>query len=126
MAGTFSAVPRKALRPIPHDETTSAEHIDSNRSTRSSSSLRRKPVPSGAQNPPIPSFSIDEHDDIVAGGRDSRQSGSVTPSSMGHSRTPSRETPDITDNRSSGNSLPVTRDIPIRQLHISDGSFGSR
>lgn len=76
---------------------------------------------------PIPSFSIDEHTDAVAGGRDSRQSGSsLAHSSAGHSRTPSRETPDIGGNRDSAASEAYTRDIPIRQLHISDGSYGSR
>lgn len=80
-----------------------------------------------SQQPPIPSVSIDDHGDAGAGGRDSRLSeSSLSPSSAGHSRTPSRETPDIAYNRDSGNSLPVTRDIPIRQLHISDGSYKSR
>lgn len=126
MAETAPPAPRKALPPIPLQDAPIVERTESNTSTRSSSSLRRKPVPSNAHYPPIPSFSIDEHDDVMAGGRDSRQSGSATPSSTGHSRTPSRETPDIGDSRQSGNTVPVTRDIPIRQLHISDGSYASR
>jgi hypothetical protein len=125
MANTTSAAPSRALPPLPPADTL--EQVDSNHSSRSSSSLRRKPVPNVAQYPPIPSFNIDEHEDAVAGGRDSRLSGSsLSPSSAGHSRTPSRETPDITRNRDSGNSIPVTKDIPIRQLHISDGSYRSR
>ncbi|CAO2656827.1 Nn.00g056300.m01.CDS01 [Neocucurbitaria sp. VM-36] len=122
----MSTPPVKALPPIPPPDTNSTEHSDSSRRNRSSSSLRRKPVPGMAQYPTIPSFSIDEHDDTVEGGRDSRQSGSVTPSSTGHSRTPSRETPDIGDDRNTGQPVPVTRDIPIRQLQINDGSYRSR
>lgn len=124
MADTAPPPPTNAPPKIPSTETP--EQLESRRSSLSSSSLRRKPVPSGAQHP-IPSFSIDEHDDTVAGGRDSRLSeASFTPSSEGHSRTPSRETPDILQNRDSGNSIPVTRDIPIRQLQINDGSYRSR
>lgn len=71
----------------------------------------------------IPSFSIDEHEDTVAGGRGSRQSGSsLAPSSIGHSRTPSRETPDM----AAGEAMPVTRDIPIRQLNISNSQWPTR
>jgi TPR repeat protein len=125
MAETASVPQNRALPLIPPPDT--ADQFDSNRSERSSNSLRRKPVSSVAQQPPIPSFNIDEHHDTVAGGRDSRLSGSsLSPSSASHSRTHSRETPDIEHNRDSGNSLPVTKDIPIRQLHISDGSYRSR
>ncbi|KAF1840038.1 HCP-like protein [Cucurbitaria berberidis CBS 394.84] len=122
----MSARPAKALPPIPPpNDADSAERPDSSRPSRSSSSLHRKPVPSFAQHPSIPSFSINEHDDTVVGGRDSRQSGSLS-SSTGHSRSTSRETPDIGHYRDSGYSIPVTRDIPIRQTHINDGSYRSR
>ncbi|OAL07570.1 HCP-like protein [Phaeosphaeriaceae sp. SRC1lsM3a] len=127
MADTAAAPPppSRALPPLPPPDDP--EHTDSNPSERSSNSLRRKPVSGAAQRPPIPSVSIDDHGDTAAGGRDSRLSeSSLSPSSAGHSRTPSRETPDIGYSRDSGNSLPVTRDIPIRQLHISDGSYKSR
>jgi TPR repeat protein len=116
--------PSKALPSIPHDtgNVISPEQYDSNRSGRSSSSLRRKPV-SGVVQHPIPSFNIDEHEDTAAGGRDSRQSGSsLTLSSAGHSRTPSRGTSESV----AKDALPVTRDIPIRQLNISSNSNASR
>ncbi|KAF2634112.1 protoplast regeneration and killer toxin resistance protein, partial [Massarina eburnea CBS 473.64] len=73
----------------------------------------------------IPSFSIDEHPDTVAGGRDSRQSGSsLAPSSTGHSRTPSRETPDVAVGDADA---PVTKNsIPFRQLTISNNSDSLR
>ncbi|KAH7408252.1 hypothetical protein DE146DRAFT_675333 [Phaeosphaeria sp. MPI-PUGE-AT-0046c] len=117
--------PSRALPPIPAADDP--EQTGSNRPDRSSDSLPRESVSATAQRPPIPSVSIDDHGDTAAGGRESRLSGSsLSPSSASHSRTPSRETPDIGYNRDSGNSLPVTRDIPIRQLHISDGSYKSR
>jgi TPR repeat protein len=113
------APPTRALPPIPPHAEAQRPDLD-----RASSSQHRSPVSSTARHPSIPSFSID---DTIAGGRDSRQSGSsFNQSSDGHSRTPSRETPDIGANRDSGNSIPVTRDIPLRQLHISDGSYRSR
>lgn len=100
---------------------------DSSPSAQSSSALDRKPTAAFAQQSSIPSFSIDEHNDTVAGGRDSTHSvSSLAPSSTGHSRTPSRETPDIKTNRDSGNSTAVAGEIPFHQLHISDGSYGSR
>ncbi|KAF2442454.1 HCP-like protein, partial [Karstenula rhodostoma CBS 690.94] len=71
----------------------------------------------------IPSFSIDEHEDSTAGARESMQSGSsVVPSSTGHSRTPSRETPDV----AAGGVEPTTQEIPMRQLNISDNSYDAR
>jgi TPR repeat protein len=116
--------PTRAPPPLPPADNS--DQGSSNLHNRSGESLRRRPAPSAAP-PPIPSFNIDEHEDTSAGGRDSRLSeSSVSPSSAGHSRTPSRETPDISENRLSGNWLPVTKDIPIRQLHISDGSYQSR
>ncbi|KAJ4288018.1 Chitin synthase 4 [Kalmusia sp. IMI 367209] len=129
MAEPAPPAPTRALPPIPTEAANerSADSFDTSRSSRSSTdsrthSLRRKPIPGVAQ-PTIPSFSIDEHEDTVAGGRESRQSGSsLTPSSDGHSRTPSRETPDM----AAGYALPVTRDIPIRQLNISDSSYNAR
>jgi TPR repeat protein len=122
MAETTSAPPSRALPPLPPPDTL--EQFDS---SRSGNQPRHEPAPNVAQHPPLPSFNIDEHDDAVAGGRDSRLSGSsLSPSSAGHSRTPSRETPDISKNRDSVNSIPITKDIPIRQLHISDGSYRSR
>ncbi|KAH7069257.1 hypothetical protein FB567DRAFT_456827 [Paraphoma chrysanthemicola] len=124
MAQTTSTPPSRALPPIPLEETDPAA---SNHSSRTGSLLQRKPVSNTTQHTSIPSFSINEHDGAVAGGRDSRLSGSsLSPSSEGHSRTPSRETPDISRDRDSGNSIPVTRDIPIRQLQINDGSYRSR
>ena len=77
--------------------------------------------------PPIPSFSIDDHEDTVAGAQQQRQSSSShAPSSPGHSRTPSRETPDLANHTYSTDASAVTGEIPIRQLHISDGSQRSR
>lgn len=120
------ASPPKALPPLPPTEP--AERLNSNlsdKSSRSSTSLRRKPVP-GVQQPPIPSFNFNEHEHAV-NGRDSRQSDSSFAFSLdGHSRTPSRETPDIGKYRDSGSSIPVTRDIPIGKLQINDGSYRSR
>ncbi|KAF2682787.1 HCP-like protein [Lentithecium fluviatile CBS 122367] len=116
--------PKKALPPIPQDANNppTPEQFDSSRSSRSSSSLRRKPVPGPVQHP-IPSFNIDEHEDAVAGGRESRMSGSsLGASSTGHSRTPSRDTTDVVTR----DAYPVTRDIPIRQLNISNNSHTSR
>ncbi|KAF1959217.1 HCP-like protein [Byssothecium circinans] len=99
--------------------------IDSSRSSTDSrtQSLRRKPVPSATAGA-IPSFSIDEHEDTAAGGRDSRQSGSsLASSSIGHSRTPSRDAP----NAGVGyTAAPVTKEIPSRQLNISDNSDNLR
>lgn len=126
MAEGAPIVPSKALPPIPQDAPNSKpqEQLDSSRSSRSSTdsrthSLRRKPVPGTAQ-PTIPSFSIDEHEDNVTGGREWRESGSsLAPSSTGHSRTPSRETPDL-------GAVPVTKDIPIRQLNINTNSYNAR
>ncbi|KAF2831358.1 HCP-like protein, partial [Ophiobolus disseminans] len=124
MAERIPPAPSRALPPIPPEETP--ELPTATHSSRSSSPPRRKPI-DGAGQYQIPSFSINEHDDAVAGGRDSRLSGSSqSPSSAGHSRTPSRETPDISSGNRDSGSLPVTRDIPIRQLHISDGSYRSR
>lgn len=122
MAEPASTSPPKALPPLPPPHTV--EHVDSSSPTsRSSTSLRRKPVPS-VQYSPIPSFNINEHDDTtITGGRDSRLSES---SFEGHSRTASRETPDIAKYRDSGNSIPITQDIPIHQLQINDGSYRSR
>jgi TPR repeat protein len=122
MAETTSAPPSRALPPLPPPDTL--EQFDSR---RPGSQAQHESAPNVAQYPPIPSFNIDEHDDAAAGGRDSRLSGSsLSPSSAGHSRTPSRETPDININRDSTNSIPITKDIPMRQLHISDGSYRSR
>ncbi|KAF1975170.1 HCP-like protein [Bimuria novae-zelandiae CBS 107.79] len=128
MSEPVPPVPSRALPPIPND--ASARQPDSSFETRRSSrsstesrtqSLRRKPIP-GAASSGIPSFAIDEREDAVAGGRDSRQSGSsLAISSTGHSRTPSRETPDM----AAAGVEPITRDIPIRQLNISD-SYNAR
>ncbi|KAF1833298.1 protoplast regeneration and killer toxin resistance protein [Decorospora gaudefroyi] len=125
MAKPLSPPPSRALPAIPSlQEADGAERLDWD---RSSSSQRHKPGPNNARHPSIPSFNVDEHNDTVAGRRDLRESEfSFNESSDGHSRTPSRETPDIGENRNSGNSIPVTRDIPLRQLHISDGSYRSR
>ncbi|KAH9879361.1 hypothetical protein J1614_002800 [Plenodomus biglobosus] len=112
----MAEAPTQALPPTPVPQTS----VAGEQSDRESS-------PKTAQHRPIPSFSINEHADTIAGGRDSRQSASSnSPSSNGHSRTPSRETPDLGDNRDSGNSYAVTREIPIRQLNINDGSYRSR
>ncbi|KAF2847873.1 HCP-like protein [Plenodomus tracheiphilus IPT5] len=115
----------QALPPIPVPQTSDAPGQPDR--DRSSSPPHRDSSPNTAQHRPIPSFSINEHADTVAGGRDSRQSGSsFHPSSNGHSRTPSRETPDSGNHRDSGNSIAVTGEIPIRQLQINDGSYRSR
>ncbi|PVI08285.1 HCP-like protein [Periconia macrospinosa] len=118
--------PSKTLPPIPQDALNSnsrhQETLDASRSSRSSTdsrrqSLQRKPVPNTAV-PAIPSFNIDEHEDTAAGGRESRLSDtSFTPST--HSRTPSRDA-------GSGDAVPVTKDIPFRQLNISDNSYNAR
>ncbi|KAL6711994.1 Chitin synthase 4 [Coniothyrium glycines] len=93
----------------------------------SHTSLQQNTGAGSTQHSSIPSFNFHEHDDTIANGRDSRQSGSSFDfSSAGHSRTPSRGTPDIAASRESETSIPVARDIPIRQLHISNGSYGSR
>lgn len=124
--------PTRALPPVPSDAPAAStgrsdSSFDARRASRSSTdsrthSLRRKPV-SGAVSSGIPSFNIDEHDDPAFDGRGSRQSASsLAVSSVGHSRTPSRETPDT----SAGGVEPVTREIPIRQLNISDNSYNAR
>jgi TPR repeat protein len=122
MAPGTSAPPSRALPPIPREEP---EPLDS---PHVSGPSRYPPSSSTAQHAPVPSVNVDNHDDTIAGGRDSRLSGSsLAPSSAGHSRTPSRETPDIAKGRDPrGVSIPVTKDIPIRQLNISDGSYRSR
>jgi TPR repeat protein len=85
-------------------------------------SLRRTLV--SGDPPAIPSFNFGEHEDTVAGGRQSRQSGSsLGASSVGHSRTPSRETPDLRGNRNQGDAMPETQEIPLHQLNISDGPY---
>lgn len=116
MAEAAPTSPSKTLPSVPHNPDPS-RHQESSRSSSDSRrlSLQRKPLPSSAV-PAIPSFSIDEHEDTVAGGRDSRLSdNSFTPSA--HSRTASRDA-------GSGDAVPVTRDIPFRQLNIS--SYNSR
>ncbi|KAF1946224.1 protoplast regeneration and killer toxin resistance protein [Clathrospora elynae] len=126
MAEAISSPPTRPLPPIPPQEAAYiVERPDLNRLRNSQ---HRKPVATTVRHPPIPSFNINAHqDDTIAGGRDSRQSGSsFNQSSDGHSRTPSRETPDIGENRDPGNSGPVTREIPTRQLHVSDGSYRSQ
>ncbi|KAF2869450.1 protoplast regeneration and killer toxin resistance protein [Massariosphaeria phaeospora] len=128
-----AAIPPDRPPPVPpHDVANSVtrEHFDSTRFSHSSTdsrtqSLRRKPL--AGQQSVIPSVNIDEHGDTFAGGRDSRQSGSsLVASSTGHSRTPSRETTDTGRLRDSGSSVAVTRDIPIRQLNISNTSYNAR
>ncbi|KAF2001198.1 HCP-like protein [Amniculicola lignicola CBS 123094] len=119
----------KALPPVPSQDAVNPKRQESLNSSPESrtQSLRRKPLPGAAPQQPPPSFNISEHDDAVAGGRDSRQSGSsFALSSAGHSRTPSRETPDQPGPRDSGNSIPVTRQIPIHQLNISNSAYNAR
>ncbi|KAF2266017.1 protoplast regeneration and killer toxin resistance protein [Lojkania enalia] len=123
-----AVAPSKPLPPVPgHTVLVSRpqEQPDSRHSSLESRthSLRRKPVPGS-----IPSFNIGEHEDTVADGRDSRQSGSsFAMSSGGHSRSPSRETMDMGGSRDSRNSIPVTRDMPnLHQLHISNSSYNAR
>lgn len=128
MAEPMPPAPTRALPPIPTDANPprSGDSFDATRSSRSSSdsrsqSLRRKPL-TGAPPPQIPSFNIDDEDTLPAG-RESRQSeSSFTPSSDGHSRTPSRDTPDM----AAGRSLPVTHEIPIRQLNINESAYNAR
>jgi TPR repeat protein len=114
------SAPARAPPPVPPHGPPSANAANQ----RDSSEAH----PKSARRPPIPSFSIDDHEDTVAGARQQRQSSSssLAPSSRGHSRTPSRETPDLISNKDSADAAAVTRDIPIRQLHISDGSYRSR
>ncbi|KAI8939985.1 hypothetical protein NX059_003708 [Plenodomus lindquistii] len=113
----------QALPPV-HQTSTTVQQPNHNSSR---SSPHRDSSSEATQPRPIPSFSINEHADVIAGGRDSRQSeSSFNPSSDGHSRTPSRETPDLENNRDSANSIAVTREIPIRRLQINDGSYRSR
>ncbi|KAF2118559.1 hypothetical protein BDV96DRAFT_488620 [Lophiotrema nucula] len=117
------ALPAIPTQDIPYPTSRPRESIDSTPSPESrTQSLRRKPVPGS-----LPSFNIGEHEDTVAGARESRQSGSsLSASSIGHSRSASRDTPELAGNRDSGNSIPITRDIPIRQLNISNPSFNAR
>src|SRR5688500_16827869 len=92
MSAVTSTPPSRALPPVPSDQDSHGAHgPDAN---GSSTFQHRKPPT--ARHSSTPSFSITEHHDTPAGGRDSRQSGSsFNQSSDGHSRTPSRETPDI-------------------------------
>ncbi|KAL5121219.1 Chitin synthase 4 [Pleosporales sp. CAS-2024a] len=126
MATVASAPPNGALPSLP--PAHSANEADSNRPERTTQFLRQEPMMSDvAQQPSIPSFSINEQEDARTGSRDSRLSErSLSPSSAGHSRTPSRDTPDFGKHRDSCISIAVTRDIPIRQMHISNGSHASR
>jgi TPR repeat protein len=117
----WPAPPTSAPPPVPtHGPpgAAAAEQLDS--SETHTNNVRR---------PPIPSFSIDDHEDTVAGAHQHQQrqsSSSHALSSPRHSRTPSRETPDLVDHNDATDAAAVTRDIPIRQLHISDGSHRSR
>ena len=87
-------------------------------------SLPRKPLPGSVQQPSIllqkPSY-YDSAEDTTAGGRESRQSGSsLAHSSPHHSRDPSGELLGERGLRDSGNSIAVTREIPLHQLSIND------
>ncbi|KAF2648698.1 HCP-like protein [Lophiostoma macrostomum CBS 122681] len=121
-----------ALPPVPAEDGAGlgqAEQIDSARSSTESrtQSLRRKPVSNLSGQSTIPSFNIGEHEDTVAGGRDSRQSGSsFAPSFTEHSRTASRETPELARNRESATSIPLTKTIPIHQLSINNSTYNAR
>jgi TPR repeat protein len=135
MAETAPLPPSRALPPLPPHQlppTPPEEQFDYSGSrpvnTESRSQpLHRNAVPDTPHHQSIPSFNFVEHEDTVAGGRESRQSGSsLAPSSMGHSRTPSRDDVDNEGNRHSKTSVPVTKDIPIRQLNISDNSYNAR
>ncbi|KAF2468104.1 HCP-like protein [Lindgomyces ingoldianus] len=128
------AVRSKTLPPAPPPDVANSrpsEQPDSSPESRTHS-LRRKPVPGAAQQPAIvlqgpPSFNIAGHEDTVAGGRDSRQSGSsLTPSSIGHSRSPSRETADQGGDMDSAHPVAVTKDIPMHQLNINTGPYNPR
>ncbi|EFQ93985.1 hypothetical protein PTT_08477 [Pyrenophora teres f. teres 0-1] len=92
MTEAISKPPSRALPPVPpHQEAISLRHPDW---TGANSPQQYRPK--HPRNSSIPSFNFDEHDDAIARGRDSRQSGSsFNQSSDGHSRTPSRELPDI-------------------------------
>ncbi|KAF2186863.1 HCP-like protein [Zopfia rhizophila CBS 207.26] len=136
--GYEDAAPVVQSKPLPpppppvHDAANSSpqDPLDSSPERRTLS-LRRKPVPGAVQQPAIvlqspPSYAGD-NENTVEGGRESRQSGSsLAPSSLGHSRSPSRETTDQGGNRDSGNSIPVTKNIPIRQLNINNISYNAR
>ena len=118
MTEAISNPPSRALPPIPHHQ----EVVSERRPDWTGASSPQQHRPKHPRHSSIPSFNFDEHDDALAGGRDSRQSGSsFNQSSDGHSRTPSRETPDIGVNRDSVNSIPPAQDIPFRKLQISDG-----
>lgn len=132
MAEAVPPPPTRALPPVPNEASQAStgrpdSSFETRRTSRSSNdsrtqSLRRKPV-SGATSSGIPSFNIGEHEDAEISGRESRQSASsLAVSSIGHSRAASRDTPDT----STGGVDPVTKDIPFRQLNISDNSYQAR
>ncbi|KAF2786406.1 protoplast regeneration and killer toxin resistance protein [Melanomma pulvis-pyrius CBS 109.77] len=135
MAEAAPVAPNRALPPLPPDNIPNSrpkEEHDAGRASLSSTesrsqSLRRKPVAGAVRHQSIPSFNFAEHDDTVAGAQESRQSGSsLALSSIGHSRSPSRDDEDIGGDRDSANAIPVTRDIPIRQLNVSNSSYNAR
>ncbi|ORY08211.1 hypothetical protein BCR34DRAFT_488926 [Clohesyomyces aquaticus] len=110
----------------------SQSYVQPNSSPESrTQSLRRKPVPGAPQQPAItlqepPSFTFAEHQDPPAGGRDSRQSGSsLAASSVGHSRSPSREMGELGGVMGSGGAEAI-KDIPIHQLSINNGPYNPR
>ncbi|KAF2204482.1 HCP-like protein [Delitschia confertaspora ATCC 74209] len=127
------AISNKTLPPVPPKDAVSTTPSDSLSSSSRSprQSIPRKPFP-GAQQPAIvlqgPTlFNVRDFEDTVAGGRDSRQSGSsLAPSSTGHSRSASAATSDRLGNRDSGSTVAVTKDIPLHQLNINDVSYNPR
>ncbi|KAF2281305.1 HCP-like protein [Westerdykella ornata] len=130
-----SVAPSESLPPNPlHDTAPSTSPPQGYRSSRSSiesytnstSPVRRKPLPV-PKDLRIPSFNIGEHEDTVEGARGSRQSGSTSDlNSADHSRSASKDTYGDFGNRDSGNSLAMTKDIPIHQLSISDAPCNAR
>lgn len=124
--------PPKSLPPLPPQNSTASRPQHGHASSLSSGdsrthSLRRKPLPNSSQHSSIPSFNIGDHDDATGGARDSRQSASsFALTSADHSRTTSRDTFGSGEKRESGNSIAVTKEIPIHQLNISNAPYNAR
>ncbi|EMD94036.1 hypothetical protein COCC4DRAFT_163882 [Bipolaris maydis ATCC 48331] len=126
MAEPVSTPPSRPLPSLPLDEEPYAAH-QPDLNPPPGSSYRTSDPHTPSRNPSIPSFNIDQRHDPITAGRDSRQSGSsVTQSSDGHSRTPSRESPDIPENGRSADAVPPTQNIPFRPLHISNSFYSAR
>ena len=130
----------RALPPVPQvpdiyasPNKTQQEQQDGSPDSRTQS-LRRKPVPSHDQpsivlqsSPPYNGQGNYSRDAIQR--HTSRHSGSsLSPSSASHSRNTSREveTPDLGLPSEPRNSIPVTKNIPYRQLNLNNVSYNAR